>query len=267
MCQNSAVHMRRLGGLLLVLTAGLSGCAPEPDPNLLDVGATDFAPHSTPAQLAAARAITIGITGNDVDEDNVPVSFEAELGKMIAGALGIAAHEISWVQTDALNHERLIEDGHVDLVIAAMPMTERSLEIVDFAGPYHVGRVATLGGSAEDDAERVCATAEIGHLVPAATVVGTVQDCTDALVDGSVDTVLAPDLVLAAEATSHLRIGDTDFEPLNYGIGLRKGDDDLRSLVTEVLATVAEDGRWEAAWTSTLEPVLGAANPPPLGSN
>lgn len=265
MCQNSAVHMRQLGGLLLVMTAGLSGCAPEPDPNLLDVGATDFAPHSTPAQLAAARAITIGITGNDVDEDNSPVSFEAELGKMIAGALGIAAHKISWVQTDALNHERLIEDGHVDLVIAAMPMTERSLEIVDFAGPYHVGRVATLSGSA--DTERVCATAEIGHLVPAATVVGTVRDCTDALVDGSVDTVLAPDLVLAAEATSHLRIGDTDFEPLNYGIGLRKGDDDLRSLVTEVLATVAEDGRWEAAWTSTLEPVLGAANPPPLGSD
>jgi ABC-type amino acid transport substrate-binding protein len=86
-------------------------------------------------------------------------------------------------------------------------------------------------------------------------------------VAGSVDTVLAPDLVLAAEATSHLRIGDTDFETLNYGIGLRKGDDDLRSFVTEVLATVAEDGRWEAAWTSTLEPVLGAANPPSLGSD
>jgi glutamate transport system substrate-binding protein len=124
--------------------------------------------------------------------------------------------------------------------------------------------VATLSGSAGADAERVCATAEIGHLVPAATVVGTVQDCTDALVDGSVDTVLAPDLVLAAEATSHLRIGNADFEPLTYGIGLRKGDDDLRSFVTDVLATVAEDGRWEAAWASTLEPVLGAAEPPAL---
>ena len=267
MCQNSAVHMQRLGGLLLVLTAGLGGCTPESDPNLLDVGATDFARHSTPAQLAAAGTITIGITGNDVDEDNVPVSFEAELGKMIAGALGIAAHEISWVQTDALNHERLIEDGHVDLVIAAMPMTDRSLEIVDFAGPYHVGEVAALSGSGEAEAERVCATAEIGHLVPAATVVGTVQDCMDALADGTIGAVLAPDLVLAAQATSHLRIVDTDFEPVTYGIGLRKGDDDLRSFVTDVLATVAEDGRWEAAWASTLEPVLGAAEPPPLTSS
>ncbi|HEX6337871.1 MAG TPA: transporter substrate-binding domain-containing protein [Jiangellaceae bacterium] len=261
------MHTRRLGGLLLVLTAGLSGCTPESDPNLLDVGATDFAPHSTPAQLAAAGNVTIGITGNDLDEDDVPVSFEAELGKMIAGALGIAPHEISWVQTDALNHERLIEDGHVDLVIAAMPITDRSLEIVDFAGPYHVGGVAVLSGSAEPETERICATAEIGDLVPDVAIVGTAQDCVAVLTDGTVDAVLAPDLVLAAEVTSHLRIGDTESEPLAYGIGLRKGDDDLRSFVTDVLATVADDGRWQAAWASTLEPVLGAAEPPPLESD
>lgn len=267
MCQNSAVRMRWSAGLALGLAIGLSGCMQEPDPNLLDVTAADFAPHSSPARLAAAGTITIGITGNDVDADNVPVSFEAELGRMIAGALGIATHEISWVRTDALNHERLIEDGHVDLVIAAMPMTDRSREIVDFAGPYHVGEVRALSGSPDADAERACATAEIGHLVPDAAVVGTIEDCMAALTDGTVDTVLAPDLVLAAEAISNMRIRDTDIEPVAYGIGLRKGEDDLRAFVTDVLATVARDGRWQTAWSSTLEPVLGPAEPPPLESS
>jgi glutamate transport system substrate-binding protein len=264
MCQNSAVRVRWLSGLLLVVAAGVSGCVPEADPNVRDVEATDFAPHTTPAELAAAGMVTIGVTGNDVDESNVPGGFEAELGRMIAGALGIADHEIVWVQTDALNSERLIEDGQVDLVIAAMPMTERSLEIVDFAGPYYVGEVAMLAASTETDAERVCATAEIAHQVPSAEAVGTIRKCVDQLGDGTVDAVLAPDLVLAAEETAHLTLDDTDLGPLSYGIGLRKGDAALRAFVNGVLAAIAEDGRWAAAWAATLEPELGAAEPPPL---
>jgi glutamate transport system substrate-binding protein len=262
MCQNSAVRMRWVGGLLLA--AMLSGCVPEADPNVVDVSTTDFVPHGTPARLAAAGTVTIGITGNDVDDSNVPVSFEAELGRMIAGGLGIADHEISWVQTDSLNHERLIEDGHVDLVIAAMPMTDHSREIVDFAGPYYVGQVATLAASTETDSERICATAEIGHLVASADAVGTIGDCIGQLTDGSVDAVLAPDLLLAPEATSHLTLGDAELGSLSYGIGMVKGDNELRTFVSDILATVAEDGRWAAAWTSTLEADLGPAEPPPL---
>lgn len=266
MCQNSAVRVRWLSGPLVVLVAGLSGCVPEADPNVLDVDAADFAPHTTPAQLAAAGTVTIGVTGNDVDDDNVPVGFEAELGKMIAGALGLAPHQISWVQTDALNHERLIEDGHVDLVIAAMPMTERSREIVEFAGPYYVGYVAALAAETDSDDARLCATAEISYLVDSADAIGTVRDCVDGLTDGAVDTVLAPDLVLAPETTAHLSLDATDLGPVSYGIGLRKGDADLRAFVNGVLETIAEDGRWAAAWGSTLEPELGAAEPPALES-
>lgn len=263
MCQNSAVRVRWVGGPLLLAVA-LVGCVPEADPNLVDVGPTDFAPHTTPAELAAAGTVTIGVTGNDVDESNVPVGFEAELGRMIAGALGIADHQIAWVQTDSLNHERLIEDGHADLVIAAMPMTERSWEIVDFAGPYYAGQVATLATSTETDAERVCATAEISHLVTSTETVGTLRDCVDRLTEGAVDTVLAPDLALAPEVNSHLTLGDAGIGSLSYGVGMAKSDGDLRSFVNDVLATVVDDGRWAAAWTSTLEPVLGPADPPPL---
>jgi glutamate transport system substrate-binding protein len=264
MCQNSAVRVRWGGLLILSSAAILAGCAADADPNLLDVSATDFAAHSTPARLAAAGTVTIGITGNDVDESNVPVGFEAEVGRMIAGALGVADHQISWVQTDSLNHERLIEDGHVDLVIAAMPMTGRSREIVDFAGPYYTGRVATLSASTETDVRRVCATAEISHLVTSPEGVGTLRDCVDQLTDGTVDAVLGPDLALAPEVGPHFTLGDADLGSLSYGIGMVKADDELRSFVADVLATVAEDGRWASAWASTLEPVLGPAEPPPI---
>ncbi len=250
--------------LSLLSAAILAGCSAETDPNVLDVNATDFAAHSTPARLAAAETVTIGITGNDVDESGVPTGFEAELGRMIAGALGIADHQITWVETDALHHERLIEDRVVDMVIAAMPMTDRSREIVDFAGPYYTGQVATLTASIETGDEQTCATAEIAHLATAPDAVGTLHDCVDQLTDGTVATVLAPDLALAPATTSHLTLGETDLGPLDYGVGMVKADDELRAFVTDVLATVAEDGRWASAWTSTLEPILGPAEPPPL---
>jgi glutamate transport system substrate-binding protein len=255
------VRVRRVAGLL-ALAVGLGGCVAEDDPNVLDVSPADFPPHSTMARLAGAETVTIAVTGAEVDADGSPIGFEPELGRILAGALGIESHQIGWVQTDALNHERLIEDGQADLVIAAVPVRERSLEIIDFAGPYHVGRVVTLSASAGTDAPRLCATVEISYLVDSAASTGTAHDCLDLLRAGEVDVVAAPDLVLAAEATSHLALGDAGLEPVGYGIGLAKGDEELRAFVDDVLETIAADGRWAAAWASTLEPVLGPAEPP-----
>ena len=243
-------------------------------------GARGYARATTPSVRATWRlpngvtrtgvvAVRNGMAAGDtvevwLDESGVPTGFEAELGRMIAGALGIEDHQISWVETDALNNERLIEDRLVDLVIAAMPMTDRSREIVDFAGPYYTGQVATLTASTETDGGRTCATAEIAHLVTGPDAVGTLRDCVDQLTNGTVDTVLAPDLALAPAATSRLTLGEADLGPLDYGVGMVKADDELRGFVTDALATVAEDGRWASAWTSTLEPILGPAEPPRL---
>jgi glutamate transport system substrate-binding protein len=247
---------------LLALAVGVGGCVAEDDPNVLDVSPADFPPHSTMARLAGAETVTIAVTGDELDDDGSPIGFEPELGRILAGAMGIESHQIGWVKTDAVNHERLIEDGHADLIIAALPVNERSLEIIDFAGPYHVGHVATLSASSETNGQRLCATAEIGYLLDSAAGTGTAEECLDQLRAGEVDVVAAPDLVLAGEVTSHLALGDAGLESVGYGIGLAKGDEELRAFVDDVLDTIATDGRWAAAWASTLEPVLGPANPP-----
>ena len=66
----------------------------------------------------------------------MPVGFDVEIGKIIAGALGIAPEDIEWVETVSANREPFIENGQVDIVVATYTINDKRKEVVDFAGPY-----------------------------------------------------------------------------------------------------------------------------------
>lgn len=262
------MRIRRLGGTLAVgIALTLTGCGGEDDPNLVDVEPADFPPFSSMYELAAAETIRVGIIGNEVDSAGTPASFEVRLGEMIAGALGIPAQAITWVRTEPAEHERLIEDGLVDIVLAAFAIDERSLQIVDFAGPYYVGGQSLLVSpeSGDPTAGSVCTTADVAEslpLVDADIVVDHYSACLDRLRAGEVDAVSAPDLTVAAEIDGRLSLAGEPLTSDEYGIGLAKGDDEFRAFLNDVLETVAADGRWTTAWESTAGTVLGSAQPP-----
>lgn len=265
---NLAVRTRRLGSLIAVgaLAAVPAGCTGETDPNLADVGPQDFPAHSTMQRLAGAETIRIGVIGNDVDGDGVPRGFEVELGRVVAGALGVPAHAITWVQTEPTEHERLIEDGFVDIVLAGFAIDERSLEIVDFAGPYHVGGQVLLSQVVDADAaQNVCTTGDVAATLPLPEVEVQVErhaECVSRLRNGDVDAVSAADLTAAAEVDHQLSITGGRLTEEPYGMALAKGDDPFRAFLNDVLEAAIADGRWAAAWSATAEPVLGPADPP-----
>lgn len=254
------------GGLVLALT----GCLGEDDPNLLDVEAADFPAHSTMHRLTDAGSITVGITGTERDADGAPLGFEVELAVMIAGALGIPDHAVTWVQTEPTEHERLIEDGFVDIVLAAFPIDDRSRQIVDFAGPYHVGGAAVLGPAraAAGPPAAVCATPDVVAALPEEgydeVIHARYAECVEQLESGRVDAVIAPDLVVVPELRDRFALAGDRLTTEAYGVGLAKGDDEFRGFLNDVLQTVAADGRWDAAWESTAGTVLGPAEPPPV---
>lgn len=265
------MRIRRLAGLLGGgFALALTGCLGEDDPHLVDVEPADFPAFSTMQRLADAETITVGITGNERDADGAPEGFEVELAVMVAGALGIPDHAVTWVQTEPTEHERLIEDGFVDIVLAAFAIDERSLQIVDFAGPYHVGGPVAVApaGAGDGPPVAVCTTPDVAADLPQPgyddVVRGRYAECFEHLESGRVEAVIAPDLVLAPELGTRFVLAGDRLTTEAYGIGLAKGDDDFRGFLNDVLQTVAADGRWAAAWESTAGAALGPAEPPPV---
>ncbi len=257
-------------GLVAVAVALVpAGCTADDDPNLLDVGSADFPAWSTMAALSEAGSITVGITGDEVDADGAPVGFEVEIAKMLAGALGIPAHDVRWVQAEHDHRERLIEDGHVDIVVAALPSDGAAGEIVGLAGPYHVGehRVLVPDGAGTLAEARVCAADDVpddavGELGDATVVRASATACVERLYGGEVDAVYAPDLVLAGSLDGHFALLDEPRAEQAYSVGLASGDEEFRSFLEEVIDAAIRDGRWAAAWESTAGRVLGPADPP-----
>jgi hypothetical protein len=109
--------------------------------DVAEVDAGDFPDGSTMARLAAEGSITIGtkfdqplfgLRGPSGD----PEGFDVEMGKLIAGKLGIAADDIEWRETQSAVREEFIEGSQVDIVIATYTINDDRKERIDFAGPY-----------------------------------------------------------------------------------------------------------------------------------
>ncbi len=95
-------------------------------------------------RLADAGSIRIGTKfdqpglGNINLETDEPEGFDVEIGKIIAGKLGIGEDDIEWVETVSANREAFISTDRVDLVIATYTINDERKAQVDFAGPYYV---------------------------------------------------------------------------------------------------------------------------------
>jgi glutamate transport system substrate-binding protein len=278
-------RLRWFVALLLPLALVATGCGDDddggddaaPDPTVEEE--TDFAEGSTMAELSEAGSITIGTKFDQPGlgavslESEEPEGFDIEIGKIIAGKLGIAPEDIEWVETVSANRETFIESDRVDLVIATYTINDERKEKVDFAGPYYVAGQDLLV-AADDDSingpddlagKRVCAASgstpieRIRTDYPDAEPVefDTYTECVDQLEAGQVDAVSTDDIILAGYASDPkyeglFRVVGETFSEEPYGIGLTKGDDDFRTFLNDTLEESFEDGSWEAAFDATL---------------
>jgi glutamate transport system substrate-binding protein len=99
----------------------LSACGSDSDGGSADVAdAPKFAAGSTMAKLADAGKITIGTKFDQPGFglkalSGKPEGFDVEVGKIIAGKLGIAADKITWKETISAVREDAIEKSEVDV--------------------------------------------------------------------------------------------------------------------------------------------------------
>lgn len=244
-----------------------------------------FEAGTTMADLADAGTITIGTKFDQplfglVGPDGVPVGFDVEIGKIVAGALGISADKIKWVETVSANREPFIENGTVDLVVATYTINDTRKEVISFAGPYYeagqdilvlAGNPEGITGAEDLAGKKVCTVAgstsekNLEEYSPEVITTDTYSNCLEPLRNGAVVAVSTDNVILAGLADQN----EGEFEVVNnaftkepYGIGVMKDDTEFRMFINDTLEAAYEDGAWVDAWESTAGKVLDTPEPP-----
>jgi len=242
-----------------------------------------FAADTTMAKLSSAGKITIGTKFDQPlfgqkGLDGKPVGFDVEIGKLIAGKLGIAADKIEWVETVSANREQFIKQGKVDIIIATYTINDKRKTEVDFAGPYYEAGQALMVNKDNNSitkpedvkGKNVCS---VTGSTPAATIVekygailvpaATYSACLEPLRNKQVEAITTDNVILAGfvnkEPDAFKLASDQTFTKEPYGIGLKKDDKVFRGWINDQLEAFAKDGSYKKAWEATAGAVIKTA--------
>lgn len=285
---------RRPRAVLLAVVTGaalaLSACGGSDDdadqPAAKVAANPTFAAGTTMDRLAKAGTVKVGTKFDQPlfglrGPDGKPVGFDVEIAKIIAGAMGIPADKIQWVETVSANREPFIQNGQVDFVVATYTINDKRKEKVSFAGPYYVAG-QTLMVRADDDSikgpddlagKKVCSVEgstpadRIRTKYPQATLVPTdvYSNCLEPLRNKQVDAVTTDNVILAGfvdQNEGDFKLAGDPFSTEPYGIGLKRDDDAFRTFINDTLEKSATDGSWAKAWEATAGKVLPTPTPP-----
>lgn len=270
---------RRFAVGLAVAAIAVSGaaCGNSDDKSKPEVDkSATFKAGTTMAKLHDAGKITIG---TKFDQPGIaykdPASgdlqgFDVEMGKIMAGKLGISPDKINFKEVISKNREDFIKNGTVDFVIGSYSITDDRKQIVDFAGPYYVTGQQLLVKKDDDSikgpddlkGKKVCSVTGSTSIdtvekkyganpVP----FGTYTECVNQLTGGSVDAVTTDGAILlgyAAKQPDKLKVVGDAFSTENYGIGIKKGDTAFRGWLNDQIEGSFTDGTWKKSFANTL---------------
>jgi glutamate transport system substrate-binding protein len=218
--------------------------------------------------------------------------FDIEIAGMVAEALfpddPTAANRIRFVEAISKSRERLLQDRTVDVVISTYTISDARKELVDFAGPYYIAgqdilasaenvKSGRIRGVGDLNGKKVCSVAgstsltNLRKAAPGADSTLTFDkysQCYDALRAGKVDAITTDDVILLGlrqRDPGRFTLTGNPFHTEPYGIGVHKGETQLRDLINKALSEAFTSGRWRAAFEKTIGTTGQAApNPPQL---
>lgn len=247
------------------------------------VDSPEFEDGTRMAELAEDGKVTIGVKfdqpgiGFKAAGSDAPTGFDPEVGKIIAGQLGLEPDDIEWVETISDNREPFLQNEKVDFVIASYSITDERRKVVGQAGPYYVTGQSLLVASDSDiegpddlQGKKVCSVTGSTSIATVeeeygATPAGfdTYSECVEQLKNGSVDAVTTDGAILlgyAAQDPDAIKVVGEPFSEERYGIGYSKDAPELCEFLNDTLTTAFENGDWEEAFDATLGK---AGNPVP----
>ena len=238
--------------LIAVLAAAFGSAQP------VGTTGTTHATHATalpplPAAVKSRNRWIIGVKCDVppfgyIDVQGKNQGFDVEIGRWFARYAFGRAQRVTFVCAPTAAREPLITSGRVDLVISTFTYTADRATRIDFSEPYYnaTGRllvknsgavqkladirghnVATTSGSVYDRWMKNC--------YPTTSVItaDTFTNAKLAFDQGRADAVMYDDAVLlpVAAADPNSKIADDTFLAAPFGIGIRKGDTEMKAWV------------------------------------
>ncbi len=280
-----------VGAAGLVLAASmLAACGDDDGGGVdVDVEARDDLTGAA-KELSDAGKIKIGVKidqpgiGYQAPGEDTPSGIDIEMGKILAGALGIGEDDIEWIETVSDNREPFLKNGTVDLVIASYSITDERRQEVGQAGPYYVTGQQLL--VREEDKDKITGPDDLANVkvcsVEGSTSLARVEDeygaepvpfatyseCVEQLQNETVDVVTTDGAILlgyAAEDPDNLEVVGDPFSEERYGIGYAKDAEGMCEFINATLEEAFDDGTWADAFEATLgESGVETPDPPEL---
>ncbi|GAA2096816.1 glutamate ABC transporter substrate-binding protein [Streptomyces albiaxialis] len=193
--------------------------------------------------------------------------FDIDVATYLAKRLGVAADDIEWKPTVPAERENVLTRGDADLVIATYSITPERKRKVDFVGPYflaHQDLLVRAGDGSIDSAEdlndkKLCSVTGStsaqnvkNTLAPEADLqeFSSPSECLTGLENKAVDALTNDDAILAGfaarkESRGKFRLTGLGLSDEKYGVGVAKGQEELRADVTRALRKMVADGTWK----------------------
>ncbi|MCX5143363.1 MULTISPECIES: glutamate ABC transporter substrate-binding protein [unclassified Streptomyces] len=240
------------------------------------------------------KKITIGIK---IDQPGIGLKtpdgkftgFDVDVATYVAKELGYDAKDIEFKETKSADRETSIERGDVKFIAASYSINDERLKKVDFAGPYLLAhqdilvRADDTSIKAPEDLnnKNLCSvtgstSAQNVHdkLAPKAELqeYGGYSECLTGLENKVVDALTTDDSILAGYASQDANKGKFKLAGFkmtneNYGIGLKKGDADLKKKINDALTKMVSDGSWDKAVKANFGPANYKNEPAPKIGN
>ncbi|MFG2924103.1 glutamate ABC transporter substrate-binding protein [Streptomyces sp. NPDC048305] len=238
--------------------------------------------------------ITIGIK---IDQPGIGLKtpdgkftgFDVDVATYIAKELGYDAKDIEFKETKSADRETAISRGDVKFIAASYSINDERLQKVDFAGPYLLAHQDILVRADENSIKspedlnnkKLCSvtgstSAQNVHdkLAPKAQLLeyGGYSECLTGLENKAVDALTTDDSILAGYASQDANKGKFKLAGFkmtneNYGIGLKKGDADLKKKINDALTKMVSDGSWQKAVDANFGPAGYKNEPAPKIGN
>jgi glutamate transport system substrate-binding protein len=211
--------------------------------------------------------------------------FDVDVATYVAKQLGYSPDRIEWKESPSAQRETLIGNNQVKYIVATYSITDSRKQKVDFAGPYLITGQSLLvrndntditGAESLENNKKLCSVSgstpaqRIKDKYPGVQLqqYDTYSACIEALKNGAIDAVTTDEVILAGFAAQNpgsFKIVGQPFSEEKYGIGLKKGDTELRTKINDALEKMESDGSWKAAFEKNLGPAgIATPTPPPV---
>ena len=197
-----------------------------------------------------------------LDRSGKPAGFDIDIARYLAKALFEEEGRLEAVPVTSGSRIPFLYSDWIDMIVAAMTVTEERRQVLDFSDPYFVSASMLLVpdgspvGGIEDLAGKTVAVIEgsvqekdLALLAPAAKRVpfGNTGEAIRALNAKKADALCQDDMVVLALAreTPGLKAAGKPFLPRPYAIAVRKGDMTTLRWVNGKLSAMRRDGSYD----------------------